>query len=758
MKKLVLLMLCLMPIVVLAQCFDERFDSGKKLFNQGKYKEAKEKFEMCFKCPDRPEDIKALNDYIKLCDERMSVKLSVSMNDLLFNAEPKDAEYDVKINSNKAWSFSCDSDWCVVSEKTGGLLISCKPNSNINVRKCVINVKTSGKTVAINVTQSGADLDFYLNKYTISFDSLQSTKSVYVFTNAGYWYYDSVPDWCDANKRQDTLYVTCHQNDSAVDRMAKIVVSSNKQKKHLEIFQSAGAANIKTDSNNVVFDSDGGSKVLSVMTNSPNFTCEVLDADWLEVVKENNAIRVICSENTLPISRTGIVLVHINKIKTKIIIEQKAKASILEVSQNNIEFNHNGEIKSIIIDSGNDNWECLFIPEWCNIEKQTNTLSITVSSNNTTKVKSGHFIIKTETKSVYVSVFQKPSNHVDEYVFFESNPKRKPVYIDGNFFDYTPSKHVFDSTRHQVKIGRKQFDAVFNSDNSTILEYNPGSRYMMLTASNQNSVGMMTGFIGTKHFGMFNHFQLGIPVNYLMSNIDKETCFLYSLGPTMDLRNLFSLYAGVGAGAFSIGKEWSFCWMTEFGAMFYIKNIMLTLGYQMQRNEADNYEKDCLYAGLGLYFDRYCEKTENNKVKPRVSDSRRWWSINYIYSLNANGVMFGDIGKSALRGYLKTLYIIQMEDEIPYQSSLTGGLIFTPIPGFIDLCTGLGAGWYYSEGVEWKGLELEAGFIVNIWRFPITVIFHEFELEKSCQHVSVEFGIGFHFGEFNKEKQPQYYY
>lgn len=741
----------------MAQCFEERFNSGKKLFNQGKFKEAKEKFELCLNCPDKPEDIKALREYIKLCDEKMSVKLSVSIKDLFFNAEPKDAQYFVGVNSNISWSYTCSSDWCVVAEKSEGLLVSCKPNVNINVRTCVIKVKSSNKNAVINVTQSGAELDFYLSKYTISFDSLQSTKSIYVSTNADYWYYDSVPDWCNANKRQDTLYVTCHKNDSAISRTAKIVVASNKQKKYLEVVQSAGTAKIKTDSNHVIFDSDGGDKVLAVMTNSPDFTCKVHNVDWLEFVKENEAIRVICPPNTLPVSRTGNIIININQTETIINVEQKAKSSILDVSQNNIEFSCDGELESINIESGEGKWECDHIPEWCNIEKQNQTLNITAVQNNTTQLRSDYIIIKTENQSLSVSVSQQPLSPDSSCVSFRSNPVGKQVYIDGIFYNHTPSTHLIDSTHHVVRIGRKQFhDVVFDNKNIT-LEFNPGCRYLMLTASNNNQAGFMTGFIGTKRFGMFNHLMVGIPLEDILLQHNKSSLYSYSLGPTVELLDYMSLFVGGGVEVFTADDEITGDFKVDLGAMFYYRHLMLSLGCQFQKIIDKNFAYGSFFAGFGMYFDRYCIKNKKDKIKPRVSDSRRWWSLNYIYSPTAHGLMFGDMGKTALRGYIKALYIDQGNETVK-QASLTSGFVFTPFPGFIDVCTGWGFGINCPDKVDFKGFEAEAGFIVNLWRFPVTIMFHEYMLEQDARYTSVEFGVGFHFGEFGKSKKPQYYY
>ena len=46
---------------------------------------------------------------------------------------------------------------------------------------------------------------------------------------------------------------------------------------------------------------------------------------------------------------------------------------------------------------------------------------------------------------------------------------------------------------------------------------------------------------------------------------------------------------------------------------------------------------------------------------------------------------------------------------------------------------------------------VELGAILNVWRFPITVMLHESDL-LGDRHLYVDFGIGFHLGEFKKSK------
>ena len=80
------------------------------------------------------------------------------------------------------------------------------------------------------------------------------------------------------------------------------------------------------------------------------------------------------------------------------------------------------------------------------------------------------------------------------------------------------------------------------------------------------------------------------------------------------------------------------------------------------------------------------------------------------------------------------------------------GVVFTPVNGLIDMCLGV-SGTFNIKGLDkpFQGIGVELGTILNLWRFPITVFMHEADLFGE-RHLCVDFGIGFHLGEFEKSK------
>ena len=108
------------------------------------------------------------------------------------------------------------------------------------------------------------------------------------------------------------------------------------------------------------------------------------------------------------------------------------------------------------------------------------------------------------------------------------------------------------------------------------------------------------------------------------------------------------------------------------------------------------------------------------------------------------------------RAYIKAMYF---DPKYSVKSQEIGnieagfGLMFCPVNGLIDFClgTGLNVNPNNLTSIDQTMWGAEAGFVINVWRFPITVMLHELDLiHYSGRRLYADFGIGFHFGEFKK--------
>ena len=126
--------------------------------------------------------------------------------------------------------------------------------------------------------------------------------------------------------------------------------------------------------------------------------------------------------------------------------------------------------------------------------------------------------------------------------------------------------------------------------------------------------------------------------------------------------------------------------------------------------------------------------------------------------------MFSDIGKNNLRYYIKAMSEWYRYDKIIGEApiidtstvdeinpGLTAGIVFNIMPGYIDVMMGGGYQVSVCDGIfDTKGIQAEAGFVLNVWRIPLTIMMRCCEVEKNTRYLTVDFGVGFSFGELFK--------
>ena len=236
------------------------------------------------------------------------------------------------------------------------------------------------------------------------------------------------------------------------------------------------------------------------------------------------------------------------------------------------------------------------------------------------------------------------------------------------------------------------------------------------------------------------------------------------VGPIYRPIKYASVYAGVGVGIHegrtsnsipNFGFDW------EAGVMGHFMNATISMGVRYSK-WGSNSKRTTFVFGVGGYLKRYFDE----KMGYCSNDNRRWWSLNYMTRpvVNGKGVMFGDIGKTRIRGYVKAMY--WQLDEPTKGVEASGGIIFTPVDGIIDFMLGGGCGFTPVDGIIdfmlgggggaetdeplYVSVDVETGFILNLWRFPLTVLLHESNLLRDERHLYVDFGIGFHLGDFKR--------
>lgn len=625
---------------------------------------------------------------------------------------------------------------------------------------------------------SDNDLDEWLDKCTIyvrispkklSFSATSSDRQcAEVSTNAKtFKVTGGTPSWCTVTHDSRTLYVDCSDNLAVEPRMAKIMVTAGGKSAVLEVVQEAAGLEVGFEPETLSFSSCEEIKTVVVSTNANEWSVGTYP-DWVSVFKENNALNVRSVPNVSPQSRQGTLMVSVGGKEFPISISQLPGDTLIEIGKKEMVFPNYSAFAMAAVVSNMPHWHAESSDEWIRASVVGDSLKVYVVDNPSLFSRHGYVRVSVGKNFADLMVHQQPfvstpeklvselksvDNMKEETILVTSCPSNLRVYLDDDEVKYTPFTCPVDYEHHSLTMGFERREFFFN-DNQKDIAIEPGLRFATITFAPKTGWGMMSGFVGTNSFGAFTHFQAAKP---LMRDFidDGEDMSGYNLtfGAVYQPRQFpyVGAYAGLGLGAYSPKPHIGFDY--EAGIMGFYSNVILTMGFHRSRVNATK-SHTSFVLGVGGYLKRYYDP----KYGYCASDSRRWWSVNYMWrpATGAKGAMFGDIGKDKVRIYVKGLYGSVVDSTATTRDlDLSVGLVFTPVNGIIDLCAGVGADITFMEqdkdfkGVGFDGFGVELGAILNIWRFPITVMLHEADLFGE-RKLYVDFGVGFHFGEFNK--------
>ncbi len=617
--------------------------------------------------------------------EKCVIVVRLSVRKLEFAATGGE-EQCVEVTTNaKSFRTSYVPSWCKVTQQGKMLYVSCQDHFDVSPRADKITILSGGKTVSLEVSQRSADLEMDFDPEELEFSSRVETLKVKVSTNAPDWAVETAPSWLVAARRDDTLIVTSTQNASSDLRTAELNLSASGQLFPLPVRQLPGDTVVTVNKKELLFPSEGDALQLRVSGNVAGWQVASPD-NWINVQRQADSVRVVALENPSVFSRHGIVRVSCGNRSAEVKVHQSPHVSPFTMPESEL------------------------------------------------------------------GSFQEANK---ESIEVRSEPSDLRVYVDDNTVRYTPFSYHVDYEHHSLRMGFERREYLFNDKQQDVV-FSPGMRFAMLTMDGSRYYGLMTGFAGKKSFGAYSHFMLSKPLLKEFA-ADADTCsgYHFVVGPFYRPIPYVGLYAGLGAGVYGRFDE-SRPWLPtagidyELGVMGFYKNLSVSLGFYGSRQPGGN-RYNALLFGVGGYLKRYYDE----RFGYCASDSRRWWSLNYVTrpAVKGKGVMFGDLGKEKARAYIKSMYLY--EDPSHAVDTLrsveaSAGILFTPVNGLIDVCLGVGAE-VNIQGLEkrFQGIGVEAGVIMNFWRFPITVMLHESDLLET-KRLYVDLGIGFHLGEFKR--------
>lgn len=629
-------------------------------------------------------DVPANNDLSSWMSKCIIV-VKLSVKEMTFEAEGGE-EQCVEVTTNaKTFKVASAPEWCVINQQGKMLYVSCEDNLEVEPREGKIQITSGGKSAYFDVFQDSAAPELEFDPSPVVFTSQNEIRDVIVTSNFTNWAVESNPDWIIAERRGDTLELECLKNASPNVRESEVTVMASEQVFRLPVSQLPGDTVISVNRKELVYPKEGGMEMVRVSSNMAGWRVETSD-NWIELMQVHDSVRVALKENQSLFSRHG-------------------KVSFI---------------------SGR---------RFCEVEVH---------------------------QAPHVSNFEMPASELvnvgesgRETITVTSVPSDLAVYVDDSIKMITPFTYNVDYEHHSVQMGFERHEYLFNEKQKDI-EFKPGLRFAEITFTSPKNIGLMTGFVAARGVGAYCHFQASRPiVKEFVLNTVSPNGYHFMLGPVYQPIQYAAVYAGIGFGLYE-GVRAAYDYGDtpaalpnlnvnyEGGLMGFYKNAMISMGFRTAYYGYNGERTTTFVFGIGGYLKRYYDKHYGYCC----SDSRRWWSLNYVTRpvVGGKGVMFGDMGRDKIRTYLKAMYVNPADSVNKVDASF--GIIFTPVSGIIDVCLGGGAG---ADVMNFSSVSVEAemGVILNLWRFPVTIMLHESDVFGDYnRRLYVDFGIGFHLGKF----------
>ena len=591
---------------------------------------------------------------------------------------------------------------------------------------------------------------------------------VEVSTNAKTIRVGAVPDWCTVTQQGKMLYVSCKENEEVAPREAKVSIYSGGKTAILEVVQRSADLEMVFDPETLEFSSQEETKTVLVSTNGKDWRIETAPS-WLMAARQEDTLSVTSQKNASPHIRTGELSLSASGQLFSLPVRQLPGDTVVTVDLKELVFPEEGNAASLKVSCNVGGWQAETSDPW--IELRPVGDSVRVAGKENPSVFSRHGVVRIRCGSrfeevkvhqaAHVSDFTLPASELEnntgsdrEQINVTSVPSNLRVYVDDSIIRYTPFSYLVDYEHHSLLVGFERREFLFNEKQPDI-EFRPGLRFASITFGKSKHYGLMTGFVSANAFGAYSHFRMTTPLvkEFGTDHFDWKG-YHFTVGPVYRPIPYLGMYLGLGMGVYQ-GEYPAYSFFPRFGLdyelglMGFFKNLMVSVGWTASRLETGQ-QRNAVQVGVGGYLKRYYDK----RFGYCSSDSRRWWSLNYMMrpALGGKGVMFGDLGKEKLRTYLKAMYLQQKdgasEDIRNIDASL--GLLITPVNGVIDVCMGAGAEMNLQGlGNRFLGVGVEAGVIMNFWRFPVTFMLHESDL-LNHRKLYMDFGIGFHLGEFKR--------
>jgi hypothetical protein len=301
-------------------------------------------------------------------------ELTVSPTTLSF--EVPGSSQNIAVNSNINWTVSTPASWATVFPASGSnndtVSITVTENNTERLRSTAISFTGGGILRTVNIAQSPATLR--LSPPILEFSASDSSKNIDVTSDVSIWTASSSDSWVTVSPAlghyNGKVKVTAETNNTESTRTATITVTCGEIIRTVSVRQEGAILSVFPSE--LEFDLDGGSKTLSVTSNT-NWEVRY-DAEWLTLSATtgiNNGNVTVTAAEYSGEQRTAVLTFTAGDITRTVDITQDSNTSTvtigLSVSPTMLGFAATGGSDTFNISYLNVSWTATCAEPWVTV-------------------------------------------------------------------------------------------------------------------------------------------------------------------------------------------------------------------------------------------------------------------------------------------------------------------------------------------------------------------------------------------------------
>ena len=268
---------------------------------------------------------------------------------------------------------------------------------------------------------------------SLSVASEGASRYITVYGNSD-WYIDEIPSWIYVSKSDNQLYVSVDKNNSTQSRSDYFTIRNGSETCIINISQSGASTKLNVSSSYVSFSSSGGSRTISVESDS-YWYIDVEHAGWVHTNKSGNQLSISVDSNNSAQSRSDYFTINNGHKTCKINISQSGRSAYLNVSVSYISFSSSGGTRTIYVDSNCDWVISVATDAWSSMSRTEKSITLNVKANYSLDKRTDYFVIKGGGLERRVNITQAAS--YSSYNYSNSNHSNENKNIWDS--DYKPS-------------------------------------------------------------------------------------------------------------------------------------------------------------------------------------------------------------------------------------------------------------------------------------------------------------------------------